>query len=182
MKNNQFDPRAIELLPFEQNHLPYQRVSSDCLNSDGMAAQADSPAACHPRWKRPLYTLLVVLTCAPIFILAGLSPTLSHKVAYNGCMGNGDFKLPFTSSIWDPKHFVSTLSDQTHRFLMKTGFHTATATGLSQSFGRILMLKEAAANKISQSIICAHATMSKLLRSLRVSTVAHILLSCAYTG
>lgn len=102
MKNNESDPRTIELLPFEQTHFPYQRVSYDCLDSDGMAAQANSSAACHSRWKRPMCALLVVLTCAPIFILAGLSPTLSHKVAYNGCMGNGNFKLPFTSSIWDP--------------------------------------------------------------------------------
>lgn len=108
MRSDHIDSTAIELLPQEQSRDLRHRLSYDPLHSDDGAIHHDHDlAARHRRRQTAMYASLVALTSAPIFILAAFSPTLSRKVAYNGCLGNGDFRLPFTSSIWEPSHFVS---------------------------------------------------------------------------
>ena len=59
-------------------------------------------------WRRRLYYVLpLILATAPIVILPALSPNLSRRLSYNGCTPSGEFALPYSSSIWDPSHFLT---------------------------------------------------------------------------
>ena len=46
-----------------------------------------------------------LLAIIPLVVLAAYSGDVSRKLGYNGCLPNGDFVLPFTSNIWDLRHF-----------------------------------------------------------------------------
>ena len=57
--------------------------------------------------KQALYLTPILFTLIPIGLLVGYSSSLSRALGQTGCLPNGNFVLPHTSSIWDPKYFFT---------------------------------------------------------------------------
>ena len=53
----------------------------------------------------PLVAL--ILAFLPFAVLIGLSKHVSTDLGSNGCLPNGDFALPYTSSVWNPDLFFT---------------------------------------------------------------------------
>lgn len=58
-------------------------------------------------WYEFFSFLLVVISALPLILLLRYTPELAAKVKSATCLPNGDFALPGTSDIWDPKLFFS---------------------------------------------------------------------------
>jgi hypothetical protein len=63
-------------------------------------------------WRNPfirpiLLALPLLAALTPVILLAAFSSSLSQNLGANGCTSSGEFVLPYTASIWDPKRFFS---------------------------------------------------------------------------
>ncbi|KAK5133571.1 hypothetical protein LTR08_007610 [Meristemomyces frigidus] len=113
MRHNEGDVAVMELLPRLQHGAPDDQrdgagtsgQARDGLLRPEMAIDGTTRRGGLVDLRTALYVSLVVLTSAPVFTLIGLAPKLSHNLASNGCMSNGQFTLPYTASIWDAAHF-----------------------------------------------------------------------------
>lgn len=54
-----------------------------------------------------VYVLPLIASAAPLCLLLGFSGKLSRQLQEKACSPNGDFVLPFTTSIWDAEYFFS---------------------------------------------------------------------------
>jgi len=97
------DLSAIELLP----HNLAEQGSNN-------AAPAGTGSPDVPRSRRTariargaLFYLPLLAAFVPIILLLAYSHKLSRHLGSNGCMPNGEFVLPFTSSIWSSSQFFA---------------------------------------------------------------------------
>ncbi|KAK3629463.1 hypothetical protein LTR56_018002 [Elasticomyces elasticus] len=58
-------------------------------------------------WHEIAIYATLCLSVLPVVLLLAYSPKLSRALAYNGCTTNGDFVLPYSSSIWSAKYFFT---------------------------------------------------------------------------
>lgn len=65
-----------------------------------------------------LFLLPIVCAIVPICLLVGYSSTLSRALGESGCLPNGEFVLPYTSSVWNPRLFFVITVPIGNRFCM----------------------------------------------------------------
>lgn len=108
MKNLQEEHiRAEEVLGFSESSSKEDHATVD---------RGESQPSSH-RWlpfteQQEFYAFAVVALCVlPIVLLAALAPRLSSKLGSSACLPDGQFVIPGTVSIWNPKYiFTITLA------------------------------------------------------------------------
>lgn len=115
--------------PTATNLNPEPHAIDECL-SDRSAEKATS-APCRresagershsPDWRHKLVWLACVLALvAPLVVVLTAARNLSLPLGNKGCLPDGTFAIPGTTSIWDPAHFLSinvpTTSDAQYDF------------------------------------------------------------------
>ena len=108
MKAPHADPAAFELL--QVAHVP-ARSSLDLDTRERQrledTASFQTTGKTQSRLWKLAYFLPFIASIAPLAALLAISPRLSTTLGENGCLPNGEFALPWTSSIWEASQSFS---------------------------------------------------------------------------
>lgn len=116
---------TTELLPLKQSqkaltHNAYPDANSDQHESSTQpAARNATGTKGWMKWKSnpAICALPLFFAAIPVVLLLVFSKRLSHSLALNGCLPDGTFALPFTSSVWDAAQFFAITIPFTGRYL-----------------------------------------------------------------
>ena len=98
----------------QEQHVPCLKNELEC-NAELLGAPISeaktltSKAMKIPGVKHILMILLLLLVTLPLALLLAYSERLSARLGYNGCLPNGEFALPWTSSVWTTHILVITI-------------------------------------------------------------------------
>ena len=113
MRRTRSDPSTFELLSSDkgsrtQTAIDDHYLSVDTIHDPVSKQRAPTGITRRPGIKQVVYVLPLLAAIIPIVLVAAYSPRFSRHLAYNACTPNGDFVLPFTTSIWDLSRLLET--------------------------------------------------------------------------
>ena len=120
--DHRFHSLNPEALPVQTEHRPettdyHVSYRANGLESHAPFSRSKLGVPRVPNTKLDFPILPLCLAILPVVLLAAYSGRLSIRLGYNGCLPNGEFALPYTSSIWAPKHFfVITMAFKRHAY------------------------------------------------------------------
>jgi uncharacterized protein (DUF779 family) len=134
VNNHGADAEILELLPINQSDIVPKNTQDEAVygpqGSDqafAVAGQAtDQQHAAHSRpivWlpfaetSEAIAFFVLIVALIPIILLAIFAPSLASKPSSTSCLPNGEFIIPGTASIWNPKYiFTITIRIGSHSY------------------------------------------------------------------
>lgn len=134
IKNHDADASSLELLPTSRRDLSRE----DTQDEAGFGPQGSGQASAVPskafdnhhtarsgqRSRLPfadrneaIAFFILIVAVIPIILLAILAPRLASKLSSSSCLPNGEFIIPGTASIWNPKYiFIISMGFGSHSY------------------------------------------------------------------
>ena len=124
MNNRTSDVMSLELLPISQSDTSRDYAQDEAVNehrgSDQAFAVSSEPivkqhtTGMHQNLWLPFADMseaiafsLLIVAVIPIILLAAFAPRLASRLSSSSCLPNGEFVIPGTASIWNPKYIFT---------------------------------------------------------------------------